>query len=230
MKEFHIGTQIYFGESALDRLSELKFESVIILADPFVVTSGLVEHVTKRLDAAHIRYTLFTDIVPDPPVDKVIAGVAAVLKGHYPCMIAVGGGSAIDTAKAVIEDLIGHGYVTGRVDPGFVFVEINDTMTAMMYRVNELGLYISSTREGSDAQKAGFKSGDYVVKVDGKEVSTEAEANARIDGKKVGDSLTVIVKRNGQEKTITLTLSEYTPEKENENQTTSTLFDNPFFN
>ena len=101
MKEFHIGTQIYFGESALDRLSELDFESVIILADPFVVTSGLVEHVTKRLDAAHIRYTLFTDIVPDPPVDKVIAGVAAVLKGRYPCMIAVGGGSAIDTAKAV---------------------------------------------------------------------------------------------------------------------------------
>ena len=101
MKEFHIGTQIYFGESALDRLSELDFESVIILADPFVVTSGLVEHVTKRLDAAHIRYTLFTDIVPDPPVDKVISGVAAVLKGHYPCMIAVGGGSAIDTAKAV---------------------------------------------------------------------------------------------------------------------------------
>ena len=101
MKEFHIGTEIYFGESALDRLSELDFESVIILADPFVVTSGLVEHVTKRLDAAHIRYTLFTDIVPDPPVDKVIAGVAAVLKGRYPCMIAVGGGSAIDTAKAV---------------------------------------------------------------------------------------------------------------------------------
>lgn len=101
MKEFHIGTEIYFGESALDRLSSLKFESVIILADPFVVTSGLVEHVTKRLDAAHIRYTLFTDIVPDPPVDKVIAGVAAVLKGRYPCMIAVGGGSAIDTAKAV---------------------------------------------------------------------------------------------------------------------------------
>ena len=101
MKEFHIGTEIYFGESALDRLSQLDFESVIILADPFVVTSGLAEHVTKRLDGAGIRYALFTDIVPDPPVDKVIAGVAAVLKGHYPCIIAVGGGSAIDTAKAV---------------------------------------------------------------------------------------------------------------------------------
>ncbi len=129
----------------------------------------------------------------------------------------------IDTAKAVIEDLIGHGYVTGRVDPGFVFVEINDTMTAMMYRVNELGLYISSVADGSDAQKAGFKSGDYVLKIEGEEVSTEAEANAAIDGKKVGETLTVIVKRNGKEKTITLTLSEYTP-KEEEKQTSAFPF------
>ena len=129
----------------------------------------------------------------------------------------------IDTAKAVIEDLIGHGYVTGRVDPGFVFVEINDTMTAMMYRVNELGLYISSVADGSDAQKAGFKSGDYVLKIEGEEVSTEAEANAAIDGKKVGETLTVIVKRNGKEKTITLTLSEYTPQQE-EKQTSAFPF------
>ena len=135
----------------------------------------------------------------------------------------------IDTAKSVIEDLIGHGYVTGRVEPGFVFVEINDAMSAMMYRVNELGLYISSVGAGSDAEKAGFKSGDYVLKVEGKEVSTEAEANALIDGKKAGETLTVVVKRNGQEKTITLTLSEYAP-KEEETQTSASPFDNPFIN
>lgn len=127
----------------------------------------------------------------------------------------------IDTAKAVIEDLIGHGYVTGRVNPGFVFVEINDTMTAMMYRVNELGLYISSTEKGSDAEKAGFKSGDYVLKIEGKEVATEAEANAIIDAKKAGETLKVTVERNGQEKTLTLTLSEYTP-KEEDTQTSMT--------
>ena len=101
MKEFHIGTQIYFGESALDRLAQLDFARVIVMSDPFVVTSGLSKHVTDRLDKAGIAYDLFTDIVPDPPVEKVIAGVAAVLKQHYPCIIAVGGGSAIDTAKAV---------------------------------------------------------------------------------------------------------------------------------
>ena len=57
MKEFHIGTEIYFGESALDRLSQIGFDRVIILADPFVVTSGLVKHVTDKLDGAGTTYT-----------------------------------------------------------------------------------------------------------------------------------------------------------------------------
>ena len=117
----------------------------------------------------------------------------------------------IDTAKEVIEDLIGHGYVTGRVDPGFTFVEINDSMTAMMYRVSELGLYISAVDNGSDAAKAGFRSGDYVVSVDGTKVTTEAEANAVIDNKAVGETLTMVIKRNGREQTIEMTLSEYVP-------------------
>ncbi len=117
----------------------------------------------------------------------------------------------IDTAKGIIEDLIGHGYVTGRVDPGFTFLEINDSMTAMMYRVSELGLYISAVDDGSDAAKAGFRSGDYVVSVDGTKVTTEAEANAVIDSKKVGDTLSLVVKRSGREQTIEVVLSEYVP-------------------
>ncbi len=101
MKEFHINTEIFFGENALDRLEQLRFESVLILTDPFIVNSGMCALITSRLDRAHIPYDLFTDVVPDPPVEKVIAGVAAALSKKYPCIIAVGGGSAIDTAKAV---------------------------------------------------------------------------------------------------------------------------------
>ncbi|MBQ7035772.1 MAG: trypsin-like peptidase domain-containing protein [Clostridia bacterium] len=134
----------------------------------------------------------------------------------------------IDTAKVVIEDLIGHGYVTGRVDPGFTFVEINDMMNAMMYRVNELGLYISGVEAGSDAAKAGFQSGDYVVSVEGKKVSTEAEANAIIDQKKVGESVTIVVKRNGKEQSITLTLSEYVPTVADAQTSKQEGFLNPF--
>lgn len=101
MKEFHINTEIFFGENALDRLSQLSYERVLLVSDPFVVKSGLVKLLTSRLEAARIEYDLFTDIVPDPPIEKVIAGVSAALKTHAPCMIAVGGGSAIDSAKAI---------------------------------------------------------------------------------------------------------------------------------
>ena len=101
MKQFHINTEIFFGESALDRLYELPFSSILIITDPFVVSSGMITLMTNRLDKAHIEYDLFTDVVPDPPVEKVISGVAAALSKKHPCIIGVGGGSAIDTAKAV---------------------------------------------------------------------------------------------------------------------------------
>lgn len=101
MKEFHINTQIFFGESALDRLAQLPFSSALIVADPFVVSSGMIALLTARLEKAHVDYELFTDIVPDPPVEKVISGVAAALSRKHPCIIGVGGGSAIDTAKAI---------------------------------------------------------------------------------------------------------------------------------
>jgi len=101
MKEFHINTEIFFGENALDRLCELTYEYVWIMSDPFVVSSGMIALLTTRLDAARIRYDIFTDVVPDPPVEKVIAGVSEVITKRPPCIIAIGGGSALDTAKAV---------------------------------------------------------------------------------------------------------------------------------
>ncbi len=101
MKEFHINTEIFFGENALDRLEQLPFSSVLIITDPFIASSGMALLLTSRLDRAHIDYDFFTDVVPDPPVEKVISGVAAALHKKHPCIIGVGGGSAIDTAKAV---------------------------------------------------------------------------------------------------------------------------------
>ena len=101
MKEFEVLTKIYFGPSSLDSLSDLEFRKVMLFADPYVVTSGLIRLVTSRLDKAGITYSVYDDIVPDPPVDKVIKGVSALVSDHPECMIAVGGGSAIDLAKAV---------------------------------------------------------------------------------------------------------------------------------
>ena len=101
MKKFEVMTDIYFGEDALDRLSKLEFKKVFIISDPFVVESGLIRHVTRPLDRGDINYEIYTDVVADPTVEKVVSGIAAAVKASPECIIAVGGGSAMDLAKSI---------------------------------------------------------------------------------------------------------------------------------
>ncbi len=101
MKSFDIKTKIYFGDTALDRLSQIDSQRALVVADPFVVTSGLIKHITSHLDERGIEYQIFDNVVPDPPVDKVIDGVGVLMKLRPDTIIAIGGGSAIDLSKGV---------------------------------------------------------------------------------------------------------------------------------
>ncbi len=103
MKSFGIHTQIYFGEGALERLQQLPYKRVLIITDPFVVTSGMIELITHPLENARINYEIFKDVVPDPPVEKIAVGVKAMLDYKPDCIVAVGGGSAIDSSKSIRE-------------------------------------------------------------------------------------------------------------------------------
>lgn len=103
MKFFDIKTQIYFGENSLDRLSELPYKKALVISDPYVVKSGMVHHVTSRLQNANIEWEIFDNVIPDPPIEKISEGVSAVLKCKADVIIAIGGGSAIDSAKAIRE-------------------------------------------------------------------------------------------------------------------------------
>ena len=101
MRSCNLKTTIHFESNALSRLAKLEYKKAFIIADPFIVTSGLIKAVTKHLDAGGVEYKVYSDVVPDPTIDKVVSGVAALVSEMAPCLIAVGGGSAIDLAKAV---------------------------------------------------------------------------------------------------------------------------------
>ena len=59
--------------------------------------------ISSRLEEAQIEFDVFKDVVPDPPIEKVVKGVKVVLEYQPEAIVAVGGGSAIDSAKAIRE-------------------------------------------------------------------------------------------------------------------------------
>ena len=73
----------------------------IVFSDPDLVKFGVTKKVTDLLDAAKVKYELFTDIKPNPTIANVKNGVKAAKKAKADSIIAIGGGSSMDTAKAV---------------------------------------------------------------------------------------------------------------------------------
>ncbi|UFN48980.1 iron-containing alcohol dehydrogenase [Roseomonas sp. OT10] len=73
----------------------------LIVTDPMMVRFGLAERLQGELKRAGIAADVFSDTVPEPDSDAVDRAQAAVLAGDYDSLVALGGGSPIDTAKAV---------------------------------------------------------------------------------------------------------------------------------
>lgn len=103
MKSFGMKTVIYFGDNALERLKEIPYKRVMIITDPFVVQSKMIDLITAPLESGNIAYEVFQDVVPDAPVGKIADGVKAFLQYKPDAIVAVGGGSAIDSSKEIRE-------------------------------------------------------------------------------------------------------------------------------
>lgn len=97
--------QIVIGGGALKQsaqvLQALGLSRPLVVSDPLMVKLGKVEALTAVLEAGGLSHGLFADTVPDPTDSVIEAGVAALQAGDYDCMVALGGGSPMDTAKAM---------------------------------------------------------------------------------------------------------------------------------
>jgi alcohol dehydrogenase class IV len=84
-----------------DVLTKFGLSRPLIVTDPFMVSSGHVNNCLDPLAKAGLTVAVFSDTVPDPTDTVIEAGVVALKKGDYDCLIGFGGGSPIDTAKAI---------------------------------------------------------------------------------------------------------------------------------
>jgi 1-propanol dehydrogenase len=101
MKEISFQTKMFIGENALDSLKKIASKKVFIVTDPYIEQSGMLAEVTTRLNHGDNSYQIFSDIVPDPPIETVAEGVKVLQEFDANVLIAIGGGSAIDAAKAI---------------------------------------------------------------------------------------------------------------------------------
>ena len=73
----------------------------LFVTDPYIADCGILERATTLLDKAQIHWSVFADCVPDPTTDAIGQGVEVLAAGDFDCLVAIGGGSSIDTAKGM---------------------------------------------------------------------------------------------------------------------------------
>ena len=85
----------------VDVLGKFGLSRPLVVSDPLMVSTGLINRALDPLAAAGMRPTVFSDTVSDPTDTVIEAGVVELKRGSFDCLIGFGGGSPIDTAKAI---------------------------------------------------------------------------------------------------------------------------------
>ena len=103
--KFVLNETSYFGKNARENLpEEIKkrdFKKVFLVSDKSLIKAGVTAKVEEILKNAKIEYTLYSEIKPNPSIENVTDGVKACKKSKADVIVAVGGGSSIDTAKGI---------------------------------------------------------------------------------------------------------------------------------
>ena len=82
-------------------LNSIACKRPLIITDSMMVKLGYAKHISDALAAADIPAEVFDNTIPEPTINSILAGVEKVKLGNFDCIIALGGGSPIDSAKAI---------------------------------------------------------------------------------------------------------------------------------
>ena len=103
--KFVLNETSYFGKGAREELAgEIQkrgFKKVFLVSDKSLVEAGVTAKVEEVLNKANVPYDLYDEIKPNPTIKNVTDGVEACKKSEADLIVAVGGGSSIDTAKGI---------------------------------------------------------------------------------------------------------------------------------
>lgn len=177
------------------------------------VTQGIISAVNREVESDGTKYTC---IQTDAAINSGNSGGALInsdgkvigintLKLSGTGVEGIGFAIPINSATDVISQLKDHQKV---LRPYIGITGINlDEQTAKKYKL-EVGVYIKSVEDFSPAEKAGLKAGDVIIKADGKSITTMDELNEIKNSHQIGDTMTLTVNRNGNNKDISVTLEE----------------------
>ena len=105
MNRFVLNETSYHGSGAIlaiaDEMKARGFNKAFVASDPDLIKFGVTKKVLDVLDNAGLEYVVFSDIKPNPTIENVQAGVEAFKQSGAKVIVAVGGGSSMDTAKAI---------------------------------------------------------------------------------------------------------------------------------
>ena len=105
MPRFVLNETSYHGSGAINNIvPEVKtrgFKKAFVCSDPDLIKFGVCQKVTNLLDDANLEYVIFSSIQANPTIKNVLDGVEAFKESGADYIIAIGGGSVIDTAKAI---------------------------------------------------------------------------------------------------------------------------------
>ena len=100
-----LNTISYHGHGAIENivpeLTARGYKKAFVCSDPDLLKFGVTKKVTDLLDAAGFAYTVYSEIKPNPTIANVQDGVAAFKAAEADCIVTIGGGSSMDTAKAI---------------------------------------------------------------------------------------------------------------------------------